>query len=103
MGLMETNKSDIALGPVALIYQRSKISPFTRALFFDEMSILSAYFQSESDIYKPLFMLFNHIVWLILLISILLLSITTTFSKSLKSNIFLNNRLVLNYMYFLEV
>lgn len=87
MGLLEMNESDLALGPVALTFERSKVSPFTSALFVDEVSILSAYFQSESDIYKPLFALFNHIIWLTLLVCILLLSITSSFSKWFKSDI----------------
>jgi hypothetical protein len=86
MGLLDSNKSDIALGPIALNYNRSLVSTFTRPLLSDEMSILSSYMESDSDIFKPLFTFLNKLIWLSLLISILLYSLIITLSKRFKSH-----------------
>ena len=86
MGLLERNESDLALGPIALTYQRSLVSPFTTQLFADEMSILSTHWRSEVDIFKPLSQFLDHYLWSLFPISLLVFSFVSSFSNICRKN-----------------
>jgi hypothetical protein len=86
VGLLHRNQTDIALGPIALTYQRSLVSPYTRSLFSDEMTILSAHLNYQKiDIFETVISLLRNKIWFLIVIALLLLSITTTLSMHLRS------------------
>jgi len=86
VGLLQKNQTDLALGPIALTYERSLVSPFTRPLFSDGMTILSAYSNNEKiDVIQPIIILLHNKIWFLVLIALLILSITTALSIQLRS------------------
>ena len=86
MGLLHRNECDLALGPIALTYQRSLVSPYTTELFAHEMSILSAYLRSDVDILKPVSHFLNHYLWNTLLVFLFILSVVLSVSNIFHSN-----------------
>ncbi|EEC17090.1 glutamate receptor, putative, partial [Ixodes scapularis] len=72
VGMLHQNRADMALGPVAMTYDRSQVSTFTSQVSTDYLTVLSGFPDVvEASVFGTL-MAFEWKVWLGLLCSLLL-------------------------------